>query len=151
MDDSLRVLIVEDEALLAMELEALVEESGHSVAGWAVSSGEALKMADEVTADIALVDVHLIDGPTGVNVAEYISSRELSAVVFMTANPKRIPENFVGAIGVIAKPYTLNGVKSALRYLHEGVRRPPPQCDLPAGFHLSPDYAFDWGAGQQLA
>ncbi len=151
MDDSLRVLIVEDEALLAMELEALVEEAGHSVAGWAISSEEALKMADEVEADIALVDVHLIDGPTGVDVAEYIAARDLSAVVFMTANPKRIPENFVGAIGVIAKPYTMNGVKSALRYLQEGVRRPPPQCDLPAGFRLSPDYAFDWGGGRQLA
>ena len=38
-----RILIVEDEALLAMELEALVEEAGHCVAGWATSSDEALK------------------------------------------------------------------------------------------------------------
>ncbi len=152
MDDSLRVLIVEDEALLAMELEALVEDAGHSVAGWAISSEEALTMADELGADIALVDVHLIDGPTGIEVAQYIADKELSAVVFMTANPKRIPDSFVGAIGVIAKPYTLNGVTSALRYLQEGVRRPPPVSELPVGFTLSPAYASDWcGGGRQPA
>ena len=48
MNDSLRVLIVEDEALLAMELEALVEDAGHSIAGWATSSEEALRMVELV-------------------------------------------------------------------------------------------------------
>jgi len=38
MIEPLKVLIVEDEALLAMELESLVEEAGHSVVGWATSS-----------------------------------------------------------------------------------------------------------------
>ncbi len=151
MDDSLRILIVEDEALLAMELKALVEEAGHSVAGWAISSEEARSMAGEVLADVALVDVHLVDGPTGVDVGEYITTNGLSAVVFVTANPKRIPENFVGAVGVIAKPYTLNGVKSALRYLHEGVRRPPPASELPVGFTLSPHFASSWRSGQAVA
>lgn len=145
MKDPLRVLIVEDEALLAMELECLVEEAGHCVAGWATSSAEARSLVDDVQADIAFVDVNLLDGPTGVDVAAYIAETKSSMVVFLTANPKRLPENLAGAVGVIAKPYTLNGLMAALKYLQEGVRRPPPESALPVGFTLSPRFATEWG------
>ena len=144
MSEPLKVLIVEDEALLAMELESLVEEAGHQVVGWATSSAEAKTMVETTDADIAFVDIHLTDGPTGIDVAEHIRDGNRSMVVFMTANPKRIPDHFVGAIGVIAKPYTMNGLVSALRYLQEGVRRPPPASVLPAGFTLSPAYQTVW-------
>ena len=65
-------------------------------------------------------------------------------VVFMTANPKRIPDHFAGAVGVIAKPYTMAGLMAALRYIHEGVRRPPPVSERPVGFTLSPEYKSNW-------
>ena len=147
MDDiePLRVLIVEDEALLAMELESLVEDSGHSVVGWATSSTEAKAMVDNLSADIAFVDMNLTDGPTGLDVARYIEERHYSMVVFLTANPKRIPDDFAGAVGVIAKPYTMNGLMAALNYLQEGVRRPPPISSLPVGFTLSPSFEREWG------
>lgn len=144
MIEPLKVLIVEDEALLAMELECLIEDAGHHVVGWAMSSDEAKALVDTGQADIAFVDVHLADGPTGVDVAEHIRQSGRPMVVFMTANPKRIPDNFAGAIGVISKPYTMNGLMSALRYLQEGVRRPPPASALPAGFALSPAFASAW-------
>lgn len=140
----LRVLIVEDEALLAMELESIVEDAGHSVVGWATSSGEARKLVDETKADVAFVDMHLTDGPTGLDVAAYIRDRKTAMVVFLTANPKRIGDDFAGAVGVIGKPYTVNGLMAALQYIQEGVHKPPPQSDRPAGFTLSPDYAAQW-------
>lgn len=140
----LKVLIVEDEALLAMELEDLVTDAGHEVVGWATSSKEAREMIDTTDAQLAFVDVHLTDGPTGADVARYAAENRRSLCVFMTANPKRIPEDFAGAIGVIAKPYTMNGLMGALRYLEEGVHRPPPVSALPVGFTLSP--SFSWRA-----
>ena len=100
---ALRVLVIEDEALLVMQLESFLEESGHTVVGSAVSSSEAFKMGKETGANLALVDVHLTDGPTGVEVGQYLAQSLGMAVVFMTANPRRIPNDFVGAIGVIAK------------------------------------------------
>jgi DNA-binding response OmpR family regulator len=144
MTEPLKILIVEDEALLAMELEALVEEAGHKVVGWATSSDEAKALADSTEAEIAFVDIHLIDGPTGVDVAKYIDGQKRSMVVFMTANAKRIPEHFAGAVGVISKPYTTSGLVSALGYLEEGVRRPPPRSQLPSGFTLSPKFHTAW-------
>lgn len=140
----LKVLIVEDEALLAMELESLIEDAGHEVVGWATSSKEAHELIDALEADITFVDIHLTDGPTGIEVGEYASGKENSIVVFMTANSRRIPENYAGAVGVIAKPYTIAGLNSALRYLQEGVREPPPVSTRPSGFTLSPNYQLAW-------
>ncbi|RUZ28496.1 response regulator, partial [Mesorhizobium sp. M7A.F.Ca.CA.001.15.1.1] len=78
MIEPLKVLIIEDEALLAMELESLVEDAGHSVVGWATSSTEAMAMADATEADIVFVDIHLSDGPSGIDVAKYIGERQSS-------------------------------------------------------------------------
>lgn len=144
--EPLKVIIVEDEALLAMELESLVEDSGNVVVGWATSFDEAKALIDANTADLAFVDLNLADGPTGVKVAEYIRDSGRSLAVFMTANPRSLPENYAGAIGVIAKPYTMSGLMAALTYLKEGVREPPPASSLPVGFVLSPDYAAQWSA-----
>lgn len=146
MPEALKILIVEDEALLAMELEALIEDAGHEVVGWATSLAEARTVIEQAKADLAFVDIHLADGPTGIDVAKYIEDRDHPIVVFMTANPSRIPESFVGAVGVISKPYTMNGVTQALRYLQEGVREPPPVSALPVGFTLSPAFATRWTA-----
>lgn len=144
MPEPLKVLIVEDEALLAMELEDVISEAGHTVVGCAVSFSDACRLVDNAKADLALVDIHLSDGPTGVKVADYIRRATNSAVVFLTANPKRIPQDFVGAIGIIAKPYTVNGLTAALRYMEEGMRRPPPSSERPIGFSLAPSYAESW-------
>lgn len=141
----LSVLIVEDEGLLAMQLEDLVGDAGHRVSGWATSLEEAKRLVDRMDADLAFVDIHLADGPTGVEVAEYIEEHSSTTVVFMTANAKRIPPNFAGAVGVITKPYTQAGFTAALRYLLEGLHAPPPISARPSGFTLSPALASVWG------
>jgi len=144
--EPLKVIIVEDEALLAMELESLIEDSGNVVVGWATDFAEAKALVDGNEADLAFVDLNLADGPTGVKVAEYIRDSGNSLAVFMTANPRSLPENYAGAIGVISKPYTMGGLTAALTYLKEGVREPPPASSLPVGFVLSPFFASQWAA-----
>src|SRR3954453_4398267 len=97
----INVLIVEDEALLAAELGYLVEEIGCHDVGHAMSAPEALSMAARLNPDLALVDVHLRDGPTGVEVARSIARDCRGVALFMTANVKRLPSDFAGACGVI--------------------------------------------------
>ncbi len=113
----LRILIVEDELLIALELESLLQDMGHDVVGIASSSGRAFAMAAELEPDLAFVDIHLSDGPTGIDVARRLTGGHDVTVLFMTANAKRIPEDFAGARGVIAKPYTERGVREALAYV----------------------------------
>jgi CheY-like chemotaxis protein len=113
----LRILIVEDEFLIALELESLLQDEGHDVVGIASSSDEAIALGQQLAPDLALVDIHLADGLTGVDVARRLTDEHHVTVLFMTANAKRIPEDFAGARGVIAKPYTERGVKEALAYV----------------------------------
>ena len=113
----LRILIVEDELLIALELESLLQDMGHDVVGIAASSEEALSLGADDRPDLAFVDIHLSDGPTGIDVARRLTAGHDVTVLFMTANAKRIPEDFAGARGVIAKPYTERGVKEALAVL----------------------------------
>jgi len=124
----LRILIVEDEILIALELESLLQDLGHEVVGMAASSEEALSLGQKLRPDLAFVDVHLADGPTGVDVARSLSANHQVTVLFMTANAKRIPEDFAGAWGVIAKPYTERGVREALSYVMAGQLREPDEA-----------------------
>lgn len=69
----LRILVVEDEVLIALELECLLDDLGHVTVGVAGSSQEAIALGLATHPDVALVDIHLIDGPTGVAVARALS------------------------------------------------------------------------------
>ena len=119
---SLRILIVEDEILIALELESLLQDAGHAVVAIAASSREAVEGAGRLQPDLAFVDIHLADGPTGVDVARRLNALGIT-VLFMTANAKRIPEDCAGALGVISKPYTERGVRQALDYAMMGSDR----------------------------
>lgn len=140
MDDRLRVLIVEDEFMLAMALEALLEDEGHVVVGLASSSSEAISMADAEKPNLVFVDMHLSDGPTGLRIARHLRHMEGTGAVFVTANASRLPPDYEGAMGVIAKPYSQRGVLAVIRYLDECVRRPPPVLARPFEFTIAPAY-----------
>lgn len=123
-------MIVEDEALLALELEFEVEAAGHVVVGTAASRKAAFDILEQSKPDFAFVDVHLSDGPTGIDIGRRLAEKAVP-FVFVTGNIKRIPEDFVGAIGAIEKPYTMNGLQNALTYISAAVAggdsvTPPP-------------------------
>lgn len=144
----LEVLIVEDEALLAHELGFLVREAGLKDVGHAMNSEEARRMARTLRPNLALVDVHLQDGPTGVEVVREIADHSGGVALFMTANLRRLPDDFAGACGVIAKPYSEQGVKTALAYLETCLRDGEAPGEPPFGLTLSPVFARRWGVAE---
>ena len=138
----LGVLIVEDEALLAMDLEAMVQDTGHSVVAEAASLPDVAGLGDSLDPAIAFVDVQLAKGTSGLEVARLIGRRWPSTIiVFVTANPLKIPPDFAGAHGVIAKPFSRTGLISAMHYLAESVIDPPPVSAPPASFVASNAFA----------
>jgi CheY-like chemotaxis protein len=147
-DHSLRVLIVEDEVLLAAELEYLVAASGAQPVGHAMTSPEAVDLAERLRPDLALVDVHLGDGPTGVEAAREMTDHCGAIVLFITANLKRLPADFAGACGVMSKPYSEHQVRTALAFLTECVETGHAQGQPPHGLTLSPAYAKIWGVSE---
>lgn len=147
MTQVMDVLIVEDEVLLAMDIEAMVEDSGHQVRAEATCLDEVEALPDDTDPQLALVDVHLAHGSNGFDVCRLIRKRWPKAlIVFVTANVSKIPSDFVGAHGVIAKPFSHAGVISTLKYLAEGVFDPPPQSARPASFQPSSHLEGRWNA-----
>lgn len=111
--DGLRIMIVEDQALLAMELELILLDGGCEVVGVAVDTRTAFAVAEREKPDLALVDVNLMDGMTGPQIAHRLVAEHGVAVIFLTANPEQIPDGFSGALGAVCKPFdetTIRGV-----------------------------------------
>lgn len=141
----MEVLIVEDEMLLVMDMEAIVEDSGHHVAAEAASLKEVEALPPDFDFQLAFVDIHLANGSSGLDVCRLIQGRWPKAlIVFVTANVSMIPEDFLGAHGVIAKPFSHAGVMNALRYLANGVFDPPPTIPRPASLVPSPHLEKLW-------
>lgn len=132
----MNIMIVEDEMLLALELECEVEAAGHEVVGTAASREQALAMIDRTAPDFAFVDIQLQDGPTGPEIGQELKSRKIP-FVFVTGNLKRVPDDFAGAIGAIEKPYTANGLRNALRYI-ESILDGCPLPNAPPSLVLAP-------------
>lgn len=97
------ILIVEDEMLVALEMESILEEQGYKVVGIAADLAGALAFADG-TIDLALVDLNLRDGLTGPEIGKRLASERKSGVLFITANPLLLGDGIAGTIGVLTKP-----------------------------------------------
>ena len=109
-----RILVVEDEIFVAIEIEHVIEEMGHTPVGIAADLRSALALAGEV--DIALVDLNLQDGPSGANIGRILAQTHGVTVLFMTANPSQLGDGVPGTIGVLAKPVTDSDLRAALTY-----------------------------------
>lgn len=145
MTDVMDVLIVEDEMLLAMDIEAMVEDSGHRVLAEAASLQDVEALPGDLNPQLALVDIHLAHNSNGLDVCQYIREHwPASLIIFLTANVSKIPDDFVGAHGVIAKPFSHAGVVNAIKYLANGVFDPPPNIPRPESLTASRHLEHRW-------
>ena len=118
MEDSVRgrVLVIEDEAIIAMDIAAIVEGMGHRVTANARTHAEAVEMAAAEPPDLILADIQLADNSSGVEaVNEILGQFGEIPVIFITAFPERLltgekPEPAF----LINKPYTEEQVRSAV-------------------------------------
>lgn len=112
----LRVMIVEDQAILAMELELVLGDVGCDVVGCAMDRDGAFEIAERERPALALVDVNLLDGLTGPQIAHRLVTEYGTAVVFLTANPEQIPDGFAGALGAVCKPFDDQTIKAVVNF-----------------------------------
>ena len=122
-----RILIIEDEALVALELRFVLEDLGHEVVGIAADSQTAEDIIKTTDVDLALVDIHLSDGPTGIELGRHLGQDHRVAVLFMTANPGMVRNGVAGTIGVLSKPTDEDAVRNSVDYaLGKASGNPPP-------------------------
>mgnify|MGYP001028427334 CR=1 FL=1 len=133
----LRVLIVEDQALLAMELELVLVDCGCDVVGCAMDRAGAFDVADRERPDLALIDVNLLDGMTGPQVAQQLVADHGTAVVFLTANPEQIPDGFSGALGAVSKPFDEQTIRAVVGFARQFILH-RTVGETPRRFRLAP-------------
>ncbi|RWX75076.1 response regulator [Neorhizobium lilium] len=109
-----RVLIVEDEFLIALDVAETIESMGLKVAGFASARKHALALG--AVADIALVDVNLSDGRTGPEIGRELAEQYGVTVIFMTANPEDVEDGVEGLLGVLTKPVMPQVVEKTIDY-----------------------------------
>lgn len=110
------VMIIEDEAIIAMDLEAIVRAMGHSVTGIARTEEGALTLGAKKLPDLILADIQLADGSSGIDaVNRLLKDHGERPVIFITAFPERLltgerPEPAF----LISKPYSEVQVRTAV-------------------------------------
>ncbi|MFT4149287.1 MAG: response regulator [Paracoccaceae bacterium] len=110
------VLIIEDEAIIAMDIQMIVTEMGHRVTGIARTRTQAVDLAARDKPDLILADIQLADQSSGIDaVNDILRQFDDLPVIFITAFPERLltgdkPEPAF----LIAKPYAEDQVRSAV-------------------------------------
>tara|TARA_R110002167_G_scaffold89262_4_gene240769 strand:- start:34 stop:831 length:798 start_codon:yes stop_codon:yes gene_type:complete len=84
------VMIIEDEPLIAMDIESMVEDLGHTVTGIARTHKEAIALFNAHTPGIILADIQLADGSSGLEAVNEILKGFEVPVIFITAFPERL-------------------------------------------------------------
>ena len=111
------ILIIEDEPIVAMDLEAIVEDLGHRVVGVAGARGQAIALAAERKPQLIMVDIQLKDGGSGIETVNEILSGASRPVVFITAHPTA----YLSALAnrpepafLLPKPFKPDSVRAAV-------------------------------------
>jgi len=109
------VLIIEDEPVIAADIEALVRELGHRVTAVAATRSEARAAVARETPGLVLADIQLADGSSGIDAVKDILAQSDVPVIFITAFPERLltgerPEPTF----LITKPFQPETVKAAM-------------------------------------
>ncbi len=84
------ILIIEDEPLIAMDIEEMVESLGHRVVGTARTHKEAVALFAKTQPKMVLADIQLADGSSGIDAVNEILSSTAVPVIFITAFPERL-------------------------------------------------------------
>ncbi len=109
------ILIIEDEPLIAMDIEEMVESLGHRVVGTARTHAEATAMFNKTRPRMVLADIQLADGSSGIDAVNEILASTSVPVIFITAFPERLltgerPEPAF----LVTKPFNPDMVKALI-------------------------------------
>lgn len=130
-----KVLIVEDDPLVADLLEEILGEAGFEVCGVAGTVADAIELGERHNPDLGVIDFRLSGGEYGTQVAAALRQNSRFGVLYATGNPDHPLLSQAEGEGCIAKPYSAHTVVSALRVVSEKMSNRPASA-LPRGFRL---------------
>ncbi len=132
----MRVLIVEDEVLIAWMLADCLEDAGHEVVGPAGTVAEALALCEAAAPPVlAVLDINLRDGSNGVDVARALFARWGVRSIFASGQVEEARRARDIALGCVRKPYAPQTVLRGVEVAREVMDGRTPR-HVPAGFEL---------------
>jgi DNA-binding response OmpR family regulator len=145
-DERRRVLIAEDDGIIALMMQNALISSGFQVAGMAARAEEAIHLCDREKPDLAIIDIRLAGPLDGIDLATRISPALMGGILFATGNPD-VAVARGGGLGVacLRKPYLAAELIGAIRFVDQMIRGEGVPVRIPPGLLLlSP--AFSRGA-----
>lgn len=133
----MRILIVEDEAIIAFTMDDALTAAGHVVVGIARDEEAAEILAAECRPDLALVDLRLADGASGATAARLLRERHGIPSIFVSGNPLdcRQVSGGLGVLGCLSKPFNDDDLKEAVTAAESLMAGQSPAY-LPRGFEV---------------
>ncbi len=133
----LKVLVAEDNLLLADMLEDFLISEGYDVCGLARTVDEAVKLADLHKPDLAVLDFRLAGGEYGSQIRPLLKDKINMGILYVSGDPLAGKLSTIDGDAYIQKPYGMNDLSRALRIIQEirtNVTASPEV--FPKGFHL---------------
>lgn len=133
----MRILVVEDEALIALTIGDVLQNAGHDVVGLARDEQSAITMASRLRPELALVDLNLARGTSGAVAARALREQLGIPSVFVSGSPRecRAAAKESGALGCLNKPFTEHELARSITALAAILAGETPG-ELPANLEL---------------
>jgi DNA-binding response OmpR family regulator len=126
----MNILVVEDEPVVAMDIEGILESAGARIF-YASGTQQALDIARRQPVDLALLDLRLQFGDSGLALAELLLEHHSIPSIFVTANAQALDYASSFALGVLPKPFTPLELLATVRAVREILRGEQPSSVPP--------------------
>jgi CheY-like chemotaxis protein len=115
--EQLRIVVVEDEVFIRLDLVTHLRAAGHAVVGTADSAGEAIRVVERERPDLVVMDVRLVGDRDGIEAAIEIWQRFAIRCLFVSANldaAARAKARAANPLGFLEKPFTAHSLLTAI-------------------------------------
>lgn len=125
--DSAKILLIEDEAIVAMDMTQLITDLGHEVTGVAMTSAQAVAIAQAAPPDLVIADIELADGSSGVEAVKEIASllHDVPAIYTTGYSDKLLTGRDDEPIFLLLKPIRDSQIESAILQALDVARKFP--------------------------
>ena len=131
-----KVIIAEDDLMIADLLEDVLVGAGYDVCGIASTVAQAVELCDEHRPDLAVLDVRLADGDRGTDIARRVKSRHKLGILYATANAGASMLTASDGEGCVIKPYQPADIVRALQIVHDMINIGKASKPFPRNFQI---------------
>jgi CheY-like chemotaxis protein len=137
----LKVLIAEDDLMIADAAEEILVECGYQVCGIARTVAEGIAIGLRHKPDLALIDLRLADGELGTEIATQLGAFGRLGVLYATGNVSHLMLNAANGDACLSKPYSSADLQRGLEIVADMVATGTASPPFPRGFRVLPSAA----------